>query len=128
MKYEVKQTTLEDYLQLKISDQDLFPNGAPSGTSYYDLKPEKGEAHIVKFEHVENAIKMYMSNKIAFEAFSEWIDSIIALDLFRFDDSDEDTLDRVAGLTYFIDDLKDGVNQIDLNLLKDILNKYKNET
>ena len=125
MKYEVKQTTLEDYLQLKISDQDLFPNGAPSGTSYYDLEPEKDEAHVVKFEHVENAIKMYMSKKITFEVFSEWIDSIIALDLFRFDDSNDDTLDRVAGLTYSIDDLKDDVNQIDLNLLKNTLNKYK---
>ena len=58
--------------------------------------------------------------------FSEWIDLIIALDLFRFDDSD-DTLDRVAGLTYSIDDLKDDVYQIDLNLLKDTLNKYKNQ-
>ena len=125
MKYEVKQTTLEDYLQLKISDQDLFPNGAPSGTSYYDLKPEKDEAHVVKFEHVENAIKMYMSKKITFEVFSEWIDSIIALDLFRFDDSNDDTLDRVAGLTYSIDDLKEDVSKIDLTLLKDTLNKYK---
>lgn len=125
MKYRVKQSTLKDYLEFKVSDQELFPTDAPTGASYYDLEPENGEPKVVKFEHVENAIKMYINKQITFDVFAEWIDSIIALDLFSFNDDDEESLDRVAGLVYSIDDLKDNVSEIDLDKLQETLNKYK---
>lgn len=125
MKYRVKQSTLKDYLEFKASDQELFPTDAPRGASYYDLEPENGEPKVVKFEHVENAIKMYINKQITFDVFAEWIDSIIALDLFTFNDDDDESLDRVAGLVYSIDDLKDNVSEIDLDKLQETLNKYK---
>lgn len=115
---------LEDYLNLK-KDQDLFPSMALKGTRFYDLMPENEEVQVVNFEHVENAIKKYMDKEISFETFSEWIDSLIALDLFRFDDRDNETLDRVAGLAYSIDDLKDDVDEIDFSTLEETLKRYK---
>ena len=39
-----------------------------------------------------NAIKLYKERVIDFEKLSTWIDAVIALDLFKFDDSSDDSL------------------------------------
>ena len=125
MKYTVEHSVLEKYLQLKVSDQELFPENAPSGTSFYDLQPEGGEAHTVKYEHVANAVEMYMNSATDFNTLSEWIDSVIALDLFRFDDSSDEELDRVAGLVYSLDELKEDKETLDNEVLNNLLEKYR---
>ena len=111
--YTVKHSVIKDYINLKISDQDLFPDEAISGTSFYDLIPENNEPVIVRFEDVKNNVMKYINKEINLETFSEWIDS-----------SDEQ-LDKVAGLIYSIDDLKDNINDLNKSNLLNLIDKYE---
>ena len=79
----------------------------------------------MKYEHVANAVEMYMNSATDFNTLSEWIDSVIALDLFRFDDSSDEELDRVAGLVYSLDELKEDKETFDNEVLNNLLEKYR---
>ena len=43
MKYVVSRDLIQQFVTMNIDAMDLFPDDAPSGTSFYELIPEKGE-------------------------------------------------------------------------------------
>lgn len=48
MSFIAAKEQMNKYLNLEIEDNDLFPEDAPSGTSFCDLEPENGIPCTVK--------------------------------------------------------------------------------
>ena len=109
---------------MNIDAMDLFPDDAPSGTSFYELIPEKGEPVVITYEDAINAIKLYKERVIDFEKLSTWIDAVIALDLFKFDDSSDDSLNKSAGIVYSLDEEKEGRDELNFDRLDEIISRY----
>ena len=91
MKYVIARNVIQKFIKMNIVEQDLFPEDVPQGTRFYEFIPENDELVAITFDDVLNAITLYKEGAINFERFSIWIDAIIALDLFRFDDSSEES-------------------------------------
>ena len=123
MTYFVSKKTLNQYLNLELSDNDLFPSEAPVGTSFYDLEPENDKAATVTVSHITNLLKRYISGSINENRLKKYIESILSLDLFDVDDSDEYQHDLIINTLYTLDEIKDirGITHDDakrfLNLL-----------
>ena len=98
--------------------------GSPSGTSFYELIPENGEPVVITYEDAINAIKLYKERVIDFEKLSTWIDAVIALDLFKFDDSSDDSLNKSAGIVYSLDEEKEGKDELNFDRLDEIISRY----
>ena len=47
MKYVVSRDLIQQFVMMNIDAMDLFPDDAPSGTSCYELIPEKGEPVVI---------------------------------------------------------------------------------
>ena len=98
---------MEQYLRLEIGDNDLFPDEAPSGTSFYDLVPENDEACVVCEEHIINLLNKFVDGLIDDSKVKEYVETLIALDLFNFDESNDLTHDLISNVVFTLDELKD---------------------
>ena len=107
MNYTVSKEKLEKYLRLEIEDNDLFPSEAPSGTSFYDLVPENDEACVVKEEHILNLLNMLVEGKIDDNRVKDYVETLIALDLYAFDESSDMVHDLTSNVVFTLDELKD---------------------
>ena len=54
MKYVVSRDLIQQFVMMNIDAMDLFPDDAPSGTSFYELIPEKGEPVVITYEDALN--------------------------------------------------------------------------
>ena len=107
MNYYVSKNKMEAYLNLQIEDNDLFPDEAPSGTSFYDLKPENDDPCIVKPEHVIHLLDAFVEGKIDDARIKDYVETVIALDLYVFDESSENIHDLISNTIFTLDELKD---------------------
>ena len=107
MNYIVTKEKMEQYLRLEIGDNDLFPDEAPSGTSFYDLVPENDEACVVREEHIINLLNKFVDGLIDDIKVKEYVETLIALDLFNFDESNDLTHDLISNVVFTLDELKD---------------------
>ena len=103
----VPKEKLEQYLNLEIDDDDLFPADAPSGTLYYDLKPENNEPFTVKASHIVLLLNKFIDGEIGETRIKEYVEALIALDLFAFDDSSDIAHDLVSNAIFTLDELID---------------------
>lgn len=123
MKYVVSRDLIQQFVMMNIDAMDLFPDDAPSGASFYELIPENGEPVVITYEDAINAIKLYKERVIDFEKLSTWIDAVIALDLFKFDDSSDDSLNKSAGIVYSLDEEKEGRDELNFDRLDEIISR-----
>lgn len=125
MKYIVSAKKLKDYLNLKIEDNDLFPEDAPVGTSFYDLVPEKGKPMIVTIDHIKVLLNSFLAGEINDVRLKEVVETIIALDLFEIDESSDEMHDLISNAIFTIDEIKDVNGEITPNDVKVIVDKLK---
>ena len=104
---KVSKIVLKKYLNLEIGDMELFPDDAPVGASFYDLQPENDAPEVCTLEHVVNLLKLFISGEIDDNRVKEWVESMIALDLFDMEDEDDRRHDLVVSTIYTLDELKD---------------------
>ncbi len=112
MIYNVSMEKMKQYLSLEIDDNDLFPEVAPVGTSFYDLKPENNIPCVVKSEHIINLLKSFIDGKIDDNRVKEYVETLIALDLYDFDDSTNFIHDLISTTVFTLDELKDSNGEI----------------
>lgn len=120
---KVSKTVLKKYLNLEIGDMELFPDDAPVGASFYDLQPENDAPEVCTLEHVVNLLNLFISGKIDDNRVKEWVESMIALDLFDMEDEDDRRHDLVVSTIYTLDELKDVNGKITINDAKHLLQK-----
>ena len=124
MKYVIARNVIQQFIKMNIVEQDLFSEDVPQVMSFYELIPENDEPVAITFDDVLNTITLYKEGAITFERFSIWIDAVIALDLFRFDDSSDESLNRIAGIIYALDDEKEDREEFDIKRLDEIISRY----
>lgn len=107
MEYIVSKEKLEKYLNLEINDNDLFPSEAPAGTSFFDLQPENGECCIVTIDHIINLLKSFINGTIDDNRVKAYVETLIALDLYSFDDTTNRIHDLISNTVFTLDELKD---------------------
>lgn len=118
---KVSKTVLKKYLNLEIGDMELFPDDAPVGASFYDLQPENDAPEVCTLEHVVNLLNLFISGKIDDNRVKEWVESMIALDLFDMEDEDDRRHDLVVSTIYTLDELKDVNGKITIDDAKHLL-------
>lgn len=126
MSYIVTKEKMEKYLNLKIGDNDLFPEEAPAGTSFYDLKPENDETMIVTSEHIVNLLQAFLNSEIDDTRVKEYVETLIALDLYEFDEEDDRIHDLISNAVFTLDELKDVNGEITKDDAKTLLNRFLN--
>lgn len=126
MSYYVTAKKMNQYLNLEIEDNDLFPDDAPSGTSFYDLEPENNTACIVKIEHVIKLLKCFIEGQIDDNRVKEYVETLISLNLYEFDDQDDRIHDLISNTIYTLDELKDVNGKISIEDATNLLNKIIN--
>lgn len=120
---KVSKIVLKKYLNLEIGDMELFPDDAPVGTSFYDLQPENDAPEVCTLEHVVNLLNLFISGEIDDNRVKEWVESMIALDLFDMEDEDDRRHDLVVSTIYTLDELKDVNGKITIDDAKHLLQK-----
>lgn len=120
---KVSKTVLKKYLNLEIGDMELFPDDAPVGASFYDLQPENDAPEVCTLEHVVNLLNLFISGEIDDNRVKEWVESMIALDLFDMEDEDDRRHDLVVSTIYTLDELKDVNGKITIDDAKHLLQK-----
>ena len=118
---KVSKIVLKKYLNLEIGDMELFPDDAPVGTSFYDLQPENDAPEVCTLEHVVNLLNLFISGEIDDNRVKEWVESMIALDLFDMEDEDDRRHDLVVSTIYTLDELKDVNGKITIDDAKHLL-------
>ena len=118
---KVSKIVLKKYLNLEIGDMELFPDDAPVGTSFYDLHPENDAPEVCTLEHVVNLLNLFISGEIDDNRVKEWVESMIALDLFDMEDEDDRRHDLVVSTIYTLDELKDVNGKITIDDAKHLL-------
>ena len=118
---KVSKMVLKKYLNLEIGDMELFPDDAPVGTSFYDLQPENDAPEVCTLEHVVNLLNLFISGEIDDNRVKEWVESMIALDLFDMEDEDDRRHDLVVSTIYTLDELKDVNGKITIDDAKHLL-------
>ena len=118
---KVSKIVLKKYLNLEIGDMELFPDDAPVGTSFYDLQPENDVPEVCTLEHVVNLLNLFISGEIDDNRVKEWVESMIALDLFDMEDEDDRRHDLVVSTIYTLDELKDVNGKITIDDAKHLL-------
>ena len=118
---KVSKIVLKKYLNLEIGDMDLFPDDAPVGASFYDLQPENDAPEVCTLEHVVNLLNLFISGEIDDNRVKEWVESMIALDLFDMEDEDDRRHDLVVSTIYTLDELKDVNGKITIDDAKHLL-------
>ena len=118
---KVSKIVLKKYLNLEIGDMELFPDDAPVGTSFYDLQPENDTPEVCTLEHVVNLLNLFISGEIDDNRVKEWVESMIALDLFDMEDEDDRRHDLVVSTIYTLDELKDVNGKITIDDAKHLL-------
>lgn len=126
MNYRVSKEQMEKYLNLEIEDNDLFPAAAPLGTSFYDLEPENGIPSIVTIDHIVGLLVKFIGGEIDDERVKEYVESLIALDLFEFDESSTVIHDALINAVFTLDEIKDVNGEITLDEAKSILKGLQN--
>lgn len=120
---KVSKIVLKKYLNLEIGDMELFPDDAPVGASFYDLQPENDAPEVCTLEHVVNLLNLFISGEIDDNRVKEWVESMIALDLFDMEDEDDRRHDLVVSTIYTLDELKDVNGKITIDDAKHLLQK-----
>lgn len=120
---KVSKIVLKKYLNLEIGDMELFPDDAPVGASFYDLQPENDAPEVCTLEHVVNLLNLFISGEIDDNRVKEWVESMIALDLFDMEDEDDRSHDLVVSTIYTLDELKDVNGKITIDDAKHLLQK-----
>ena len=120
---KLSKIVLKKYLNLEIGDMELFPDDAPVGTSFYDLQPENDAPEVCTLEHVVNLLNLFISGEIDDNRVKEWVESMIALDLFDMEDEDDRRHDLVVSTIYTLDELKDVNGKITIDDAKHLLQK-----
>lgn len=123
MNYTVSMEKMEQYLNLEINDNDLFPSEAPVGTSFYDLQPENGISCTVTIEHIVKLLKAFISGNIDDNRVKAYVETLIALDLYIFDESTNETHDLISNTVFTLDELKDVNGVIKIDDANKLLNK-----
>ena len=100
---------------------ELFPDDAPVGASFYDLQPENDAPEVCTLEHVVNLLNLFISGEIDDNRVKEWVESMIALDLFDMEDEDDRRHDLVVSTIYTLDELKDVNGKITIDDAKHLL-------
>lgn len=118
---KVSKIVLKKYLNLEIGDMELFPDDAPVGASFYDLQPENDAPEVCTLEHVVNLLNLFISGEIDDNRVKEWVESMIALDLFDMEDEDDRRHDLVVSTIYTLDELKDVNGKITIDDAKHLL-------
>ena len=118
---KVSKIVLKKYLNLEIGDMELFPDDAPVGASFYDLQPENDAPEVCTLEHVVNLLNLFISGEIDDNRVKEWVESMIALDLFDMEDEDDRRHDLVVSTIYTLDELKDVNGKITIDEAKHLL-------
>lgn len=118
---KVSKIVLKKYLNLEIGDMELFPDDAPVGASFYDLQPENDAPEVWTLEHVVNLLNLFISGEIDDNRVKEWVESMIALDLFDMEDEDDRRHDLVVSTIYTLDELKDVNGKITIDDAKHLL-------
>ena len=118
---KVSKIVLKKYLNLEIGDMELFPDDAPVGASFYDLQPENDAPEVCTLEHVVNLLNLFISGEIDDNRVKEWVESMIALDLFDMEDEDYRRHDLVVSTIYTLDELKDVNGKITIDDAKHLL-------
>ena len=118
---KVSKIVLKKYLNLEIGDMELFPDDAPVGASFYDLQPENDAPEVCTLEHVVNLLNLFISGEIDDNRVKEWVESMIALDLFDMEDADDRRHDLVVSTIYTLDELKDVNGKITIDDAKHLL-------
>ena len=118
---KVSKIVLKKYLNLEIGDMELFPDDARVGTSFYDLQPENDAPEVCTLEHVVNLLNLFISGEIDDNRVKEWVESMIALDLFDMEDEDDRRHDLVVSTIYTLDELKDVNGKITIDDAKHLL-------
>ena len=117
---KVSKIVLKKYLNLEIGDMELFPDDAPVGASFYDLQPENDAPEVCTLELV-NLLNLFISGEIDDNRVKEWVESMIALDLFDMEDEDDRRHDLVVSTIYTLDELKDVNGKITIDDAKHLL-------
>ena len=123
MTYFVQREQIKKYLDLEIEDNDLFPEAAPSGTSFYELEPENGIPYVVTIKHIITLLKKFIHGEIDNNRVRGYVESLIALDLFEFDESDDEGHDAIVNAIFTVDEIEDVNGEITLDEAKTILKK-----
>lgn len=123
MKYSVPLSKMEQYLNLEIDDNGLFPEEAPLGTSFYDLAPEDGNSCVVKVSHIINLLNTFIKGNIDDDRIKDYVEALIALDLFVFDDSSDYTHDILSNAIFSLDEIKDVNGLITIEDAQRLLNQ-----
>ena len=118
---KVSKIVLKKYLNLEIGDMELFPDDAPVGASFYDLQPENDAPEVCTLEHVVNLLNLFISGEIDDNRVKEWVESMIALDLFDMEDEDDRRHDLVVSTIYTLDELKNVNGKITIDDAKHLL-------
>ena len=118
---KVSKIVLKKYLNLEIGDMELVPDDAPVGASFYDLQPENDAPEVCTLEHVVNLLNLFISGEIDDNRVKEWVESMIALDLFDMEDEDDRRHDLVVSTIYTLDELKDVNGKITIDDAKHLL-------
>ena len=118
---KVSKIVLKKYLNLEIGDMELFPDDAPVGASFYDLQPENDAPEVCTLEHVVNLLNLFISGEIDDNRVKEWVELMIALDLFDMEDEDDRRHDLVVSTIYTLDELKDVNGKITIDDAKQLL-------
>ena len=118
---KVSKIVLKKYLNLEIGDMELFPDDAPVGASFQDLQPENDAPEVCTLEHVVNLLNLFISGEIDDNRVKEWVESMIALDLFDMEDEDDRRHDLVVSTIYTLDELKDVNGKITIDDAKHLL-------
>ena len=118
---KVSKIVLKKYLNLEIGDMELFPDDAPVGASFYDLQPENDAPEVCTLEHVVNLLNLFISGEIDDNRVKEWVESMIALDLFDMEDEDDRRHDLDVSTIYTLDELKDVNGKITIDDAKHLL-------
>lgn len=125
MAYYVPMDKMEQYLNLEIEDNDLFPNEAPVGTSFYDLAPEGDTCCIVKKDHLIKMLSAFLNDAFNDNRVKEYVETLIALDLYVFDEETNQIHDLIANVVFTLDELKDVNGEITKEDAQKLLDKLK---
>ena len=76
---------------------------------------------VCTLEHVVNLLNLFISGEIDDNRVKEWVESMIALDLFDMEDEDDRRHDLVVSTIYTLDELKDVNGKITIDDAKHLL-------
>lgn len=123
MEYTVSMKKMEQYLNLEIDDNGLFPEEAPIGTSFYDLQPENGVSCIVTIDHIIKLLNSFIAGTIDDNRVKAYVETLIALDLYIFDESTDAIHDLISNTIFTLDELKDVNGTITIDDATQLLNR-----